>query len=87
MELLTGGILKNFILKNKNLTEEEIPIIIKQILSAINYLHNKNICHRDIKPENIMFKNDSFKEIKIIDFGLSIKNFYDLGEKRLLWNF
>ena len=81
MELLKGGTLKNFILNNKNLSEEKISIIIKQILSAVNYLHNKNICHRDIKPENIMFKDNSYSELKLIDFGLSIKNFYDLGEK------
>ena len=81
MELLNGGTLKNFILNHKNLSEEKISIIIKQILSAVNYLHNKNICHRDIKPENIMFKDNSHSELKLIDFGLSIKNFYDLGEK------
>lgn len=27
------------------------------------------ITHRDIKPENIMF--DAYKEIKVVDFGLS----------------
>ena len=81
MELLKGGTLKQFILKNNNLSEEQISKIIKQILSAVNYLHDKNICHRDIKPENIMFKDESFQELKLIDFGLSIKNFYDLGEK------
>lgn len=61
--------------KNKSakpFTEAEIAEIIKQILSAINYLNNKKILHRDIKPENIMFVNNDKKLIKLIDFGLAV---------------
>lgn len=37
-------------------------------------MHNLGICHRDLKPENFVFSNTSpDAEIKIIDFGLSIK--------------
>lgn len=31
------------------------------------------VCHRDIKLDNIMFKDNSHKEIKLIDFGLASK--------------
>lgn len=47
----------------------------KQILSAVNYMHKKNIVHRDLKPENIVLEykagKGSMKDppIKIIDFG------------------
>ena len=84
MEELKGGTLKDWIKKNKNenINEEKISLIIKNILSAISYLHNMNMCHRDIKPENIMFKNNyDINSIKLIDFGLSVKNFYDYGEQ------
>jgi len=42
-------------------------------MSALNYIHSKNICHRDLKPENFLLldtKDDS--PLKIIDFGLSV---------------
>ena len=29
--------------------------MISQLLSAVEYLHDKNICHRDLKPENILY--------------------------------
>ena len=54
-------------------------MIIKGILSAINYLHSNQICHRDIKPENIMFsRENNLNSIKLIDFGLSLQNFDSL---------
>ena len=54
--------------------ENEAAIIMKQIISAIIYLHNKNIIHRDIKPENIVFNSEDSDTVKLIDFGTS-KNF------------
>ena len=84
MEELKGGTLGKWINqhKNENITEEESSLIIKNILSAVSYLHSKNICHRDIKPENIMFKeNSNINSLKLIDFNLSIKNFNDYGEQ------
>jgi len=42
-----------------------------QICKGLNFLHTNNIVHLDIKPENIMFTDDTFKKIKIIDFGMA----------------
>ena len=82
MEFLSGGTLKQFIENNNNninnkLNENKTRIIIKQILSALSYLHYTcDICHRDIKPENIMFSEiDNINSIKVLDFGLSTENF------------
>ena len=44
----------------------------KQILSAIFYMHKKNVMHRDLKPENMLYDIES-KALKIIDFGTAIK--------------
>lgn len=44
-----------------------------QLLSAVKFLHDKNVCHRDLKPENVLFKSNSDDHIKLLDFGLSKK--------------
>ena len=44
----------------------------KQVLSAVNYCHQKNIVHRDLKPENILLDTEDPNSIlKVIDFGTS----------------
>ena len=86
-ELLTGGELYEAILKFQKFNEKKAAYIMKQILSAINYLHSKGIVHRDIKPENILVQNNDKKKnkdymdeihIKLIDFGAS--NFFKENE-------
>ena len=76
MEYIKYGTLSHWMKNHKKISEEEASIILSHVLSAIIYLHSKQICHRDIKPENIMLsKENDLHSIKIIDFGLSAQNF------------
>jgi len=76
-ELCGEGDLLTKLNKVQHFTECQAKYIIKQILSALAYIHNKNIVHCDIKLENIMVeetiqdvenKQINF-EVKLIDFG------------------
>ena len=59
------------------LSETQIAVIFKQLLSGLAYLHSHNIVHRDLKLENILiYETEKSKttgedlfNIKIIDFG------------------
>ena len=68
--------------KKRPFTEEEVQHIMRQIVSAIKYLHvEKKIIHRDLKLTNILLhydnesdriqKNILKSKIKIIDFGFA----------------
>jgi len=74
MEYCSGGELFEKIKSKKNFTEQIAAVYMKQILSAIMYLHEHKIVHRDIKAENMLFLNqEEDAMIKIIDFGVSTK--------------
>ena len=71
-EFCGGGELFDHIIDRGRFSERCASKIVKQILSAIKHLHDRNICHRDLKPENILFESKSKEaQVKLIDFGLS----------------
>jgi calcium-dependent protein kinase len=66
MELCTGG----SVMDRMPYTEKKASHIMRQVTSAIAYLHNKNIVHRDIELTNILFETkDEDSDVKLIDFG------------------
>ncbi|GAQ89841.1 Serine/Threonine protein kinases [Klebsormidium nitens] len=74
MELCQGGELMDDILSNQGPYKEATAVeLVWQILTAVAYMHEKNVIHRDIKPENFIFANEKDNIIKAIDFGLSYK--------------
>jgi ribosomal protein S6 kinase alpha-5 len=55
MELLQGGrltdvIKERFKRKNSKFSDKEASAMIRGILSAVSYMHEKGIVHRDLKP-------------------------------------
>lgn len=68
MEFCTGGELLRYI-ERGNVNEDWAKFVFSEILTALEYLHRKNILYRDMKPENIMIDHDG--HVKLIDFGLS----------------
>ena len=69
---VTGGELFDRIVAKGSYTERDASKLIKQILEAIDYMHEKDIVHRDLKPENLLYEdNNEDSIIKVSDFGLS----------------
>lgn len=70
-----GGELLERIKEEGSLSENRVANYIKQIVSAVAYLHSKKIIHRDLKLENVIFlSNDQNSCLKIVEFG-SCKHF------------
>lgn len=44
--------------------------VLRQLIAAVGYLHEKGIVHNDLKPENILISSRE-GNVKLIDFGLS----------------
>ena len=59
------------LIDTNSLGHKQIKEFMGQILSALDYLDQKQILHMDIKPENILVKNGD--TIKLADFGLARK--------------
>jgi len=74
MELCRGGELFEYLSAHgaRGLSEMQAAKHIRDMLSAIIYLHENNIMHRDLKLENFLFDSKSSDaSLKLIDFGLS----------------
>lgn len=62
----------NEFISQKELTKEEIQLILLQIIQAFCYLHENGIIHQDFNVKNILI-NPRTHSIRIIDFGISQK--------------
>lgn len=72
MEYCRGGELFDRVAASSTFSEQVAARLSHQILSAICYIHAKNIAHRDVKPENFLFLSYSVSApMKLIDFGLA----------------
>lgn len=74
MEYFDGGDLYSKLTDLHKLEEKQVSFIMKQIFSAVQYLHSKGIIHRDLKPENILLQNkeDEDWSLKVIDFDTAV---------------
>lgn len=74
MELCSGGDLLEKLSSEGFIDEGQVRIIMRKLMLAVHHLHRVTICHRDLKPDNFLFASKAAgAEIKIIDFGMSIK--------------
>lgn len=69
---VTGGELFDRIVEKGSYTEKDASGLIRQVLEAVDYMHDQGVVHRDLKPENLLYySSDEDSKIMISDFGLS----------------
>ncbi|KND92417.1 Protein kinase byr2 [Tolypocladium ophioglossoides CBS 100239] len=71
LEYVPGGSVQTMLNSYGALPEPLVRSFVRQILTGLSYLHNRDIIHRDIKGANILVDNKG--TIKISDFGISKK--------------
>ncbi|XP_058856025.1 MAP kinase-activated protein kinase 2-like isoform X2 [Acipenser ruthenus] len=74
MECMEGGELFSRIQArgDQAFTEREASEIMRDIGTAIEYLHLMNIAHRDVKPENLLYTvKEQNAVLKLTDFGFA----------------
>jgi aurora kinase len=69
LEYMNGGTLFDHLNKVGFMNIKEAVDVLRDVILAITYLHERSIAHRDIKPENIVISTEGVA--KLCDFGWS----------------
>lgn len=69
MDFHSNGSLSGLVKKQGAMSEKVALRYIRQVASALKYIHSRNMMHLDVKPDNILL--DSEGNAILIDFGIS----------------
>eukprot|EP00581_Thalassiosira_minuscula_P011730 CAMPEP_0183719576 /NCGR_PEP_ID=MMETSP0737-20130205/12447_1 /TAXON_ID=385413 /ORGANISM="Thalassiosira miniscula, Strain CCMP1093" /LENGTH=826 /DNA_ID=CAMNT_0025949297 /DNA_START=208 /DNA_END=2688 /DNA_ORIENTATION=+ len=72
LDLVDGGEIFEHLIKHGAYSEADASRLLRQVASALDFLHGIGVVHADLKPENVMLrKTRGDAVIKLIDFGCS----------------
>ncbi|MEB3884552.1 SUMF1/EgtB/PvdO family nonheme iron enzyme [Lyngbya sp. CCY1209] len=67
-EFIDGETLQQELENNGAFTEKQIRELLRDLLTVLKFVHDRNVIHRDIKPENII-RRESDNRLVLVDFG------------------
>jgi serine/threonine protein kinase len=74
IDLLGKSLEDLFVACHHRFSLKTVLMLADQMLSCVEYIHNKNFLHRDIKPDNfVMGLGNQSSQVFIIDYGLAKK--------------
>lgn len=74
MRKCTGGELFNLLVQPRRCSEAEAKRLMRQLLHAVDHLHQHGLLHRDIKPENLLLDGPrGHRTLKLIDFDTCLE--------------
>ena len=80
MPFVEGESLRDRLNREKQLPLEDAVRIAREVASALDYAHRRNVVHRDIKPENILLHDG---QAMVADFGIALAAARTDGNTRL----
>ncbi|KAB5521418.1 hypothetical protein DKX38_025737 [Salix brachista] len=83
MEYMAGGSVADLLQSGPPLDEMSIACILRDLLYAVEYLHNKGTMHRDIKAANILLSENG--DVKVADFGVSVQLTRTISRRKVYW--
>ena len=76
MELLEGSTIRERLRETGRFTTSQLLPVLRDVCSALDAAHGRQLVHRDLKPENIFLTRSSGREsCKVLDFGIA--KFFD----------
>ena len=71
LDLIAGGELFNHLCEQGPYSEADAARLIREVASAMNFMHGLGLVHGDLKPENLMLstRGKASSVVKVVDFG------------------
>jgi serine/threonine protein kinase len=64
LEYAAGGELFSYLRKAQQFSTKTCAFYTAEMICALEFLHQKNICHRDLKPENLLLNKDGHLKVR-----------------------
>lgn len=81
-EYILGKTLDRELISSQPLAESEVIILVKELLSILDFVHSHHVIHRDIKPQNIIRREED-NRLVLIDFG-AVKRVTSEGQQKTI---